>query len=128
MLARETITYTYFLHMCMYFTGVHFSNVCLFNNAVNNVDMDSYSFECLLQRQSHMQVCQIQPRVSITAQLPGVKLIPQPMTSARCMVQMSAATRAIQIEISCIQRFTVGKFRGCPLNQAITTSFNIFSS
>jgi len=117
----------YFLHICMYSTGILFSNVCLFNNAVNSVDTVSYSFECLLKKRSHRQVCHGQPRVSITAQLPSVKLIPQPVTFARCLVKMSAATRAIQIEISCIQQFTVGTFRVCPLNQAITTFFHIFS-
>jgi len=34
--------------------------------------------------------------------IPIVKLITQPMTSARCLDQMSAATRTIQIEISCV--------------------------
>jgi len=120
----------YFLHTCMYSTGVHFSNVCLCHNAVNSVDTVSYSFECLLNRQSHKHVCQGQPRVCVrvTAQLPNMKLIPQPLTSARCLGQMSSATRAIRIEIYRIQQFTVCKFRGRPLNQAITISVHIFSS
>jgi hypothetical protein len=115
----------YYFHICMYSTGVHFSNVCLFNNAVNSV-----SFECLLKRPSQTQVCQGQPLVCvpITAQLPSVKFIPLPVTSARCLVQMSATAQAIRIEISCIQQFNVRKFHGCPLKQVTITSFHIFSS
>jgi hypothetical protein len=120
----------YFLHTCMYSTSVNFSNVCLFHNAVNSVDTVPYSFQCLLNGQSHAQVCQGQTRVCVrvTARLPNMKLIPQLLTSARCLGQMSAATCAIRIEIYRIQQFTVRKFRGRPLNQTITISFHIFSS
>ena len=94
----------YFLNICMYSTGVHFPSMCLFDNVVNSVDRVVYSFECLCKTQSLTQLCQgqLRVRVHITTRLPSVKLIPQQMTSTRCLVQMSAGTWAVQTEISFI--------------------------